>query len=148
MILDSLGNAALYYSLHPLFKQAFEYLKSVDFSKIEVGRIEIKGTDIFLMISDSDLKKEVSAELEVHNNYIDIQVPVSKSETFGWKARRELENAKGAFDTEKDIQFFEDSKTTLSTVVPGNFIVFFPEDAHAPCIGEGVIRKIVMKIKV
>ena len=33
------------------------------------------------------------------------------------------------------------------TLSPGEFVIFFPEDAHAPCIGEGVIRKMVAKVR-
>ncbi|HPY90089.1 MAG TPA: YhcH/YjgK/YiaL family protein [Lentisphaeria bacterium] len=32
-------------------------------------------------------------------------------------------------------------------VRPGCFAIFYPEDAHAPCCGQGVCRKIVLKIK-
>ena len=35
MILDSLNNTEKIECLHPLFKQAFDYLKSTDFSKVE-----------------------------------------------------------------------------------------------------------------
>ena len=44
MILDSLQNAEKYESLHPAFKEAFEYIKNTDFTKIEPGIIEL-GTD-------------------------------------------------------------------------------------------------------
>lgn len=147
MILDSLKNAEAYYKLHPLFKKAFEYLKSVDFANTETGKTEIEGKELFLMVSDSDMKTEEDAKMEVHNKYIDIQLPVSKPETYGWKARAELKEERDAFNEEKDIQFFFDKGTTLVTAVPGDFTVFFPEDGHAPCIGEGKIRKVVVKIK-
>lgn len=37
MILDSLNNTKKIECLHPLFKKAFDYLKSTDFSKVEDG---------------------------------------------------------------------------------------------------------------
>jgi YhcH/YjgK/YiaL family protein len=147
MILDNLDNSALYEQLNPLFKEAFDYLKSVDFSKAGVGKTELKGKDLFVIVSDSDMKTETDAKMEVHNNYIDIQLPVSKAETYGWKARVELKEPRDPFNEEKDIQFFFDKGTTLVTAVPGNFAIFFPQDGHAPCIGEGEIRKVVVKIR-
>jgi YhcH/YjgK/YiaL family protein len=147
MILDKSDNSGMYEQLHPLFKEAFEYLKSVDFSKVEAGKTELKGRYLFVTVSDSSLKIADNARLEVHNKYIDIQLPVSKAETFGWKARRDLNEAVEAFDEEKDIQFFNDKYETLITVLPGDFLIFFPEDGHAPCIGEEQIRKVVVKIK-
>ncbi|NDV95011.1 DUF386 domain-containing protein [Dysgonomonas sp. 521] len=148
MILDNLANSALYEQLHPLFKEAFEYLKSVDFAKAEVGKTELKGKDLFLMVSDSNLKPQEEARLEVHNKYIDIQLPVSKAERFGWKARKELNDAIEPFNEERDIQFFADKYETQFTVSPGDFLIFFPEDGHAPCIGEGQVRKVVVKIRI
>lgn len=148
MILDSLENANAYYDKHPLFQKAFEYLKSLDFLSADEGKVELVGKDLFVMISDSDLRSEKDAKLEVHNQYIDIQMPVSKVEIFGWKARFALKEESDAFDSNRDIQFFEDSYTSKVGVSPGNFVVFFPSDAHAPCIGEGKVRKVVVKIKV
>ena len=147
MILDSLKNSEAYEKLHPLFKEVFDYLKSVDFSKAEVGKTELRGKDLFVMVSDSDMKAEADAKVEAHNKYIDIQLPIDKPETYGWKARAELKEEQESFNEEKDIQFFYDKGTTLVTAVPGDFAVFFPQDGQAPCIGEGKIRKVVVKIK-
>jgi YhcH/YjgK/YiaL family protein len=30
----------------------------------------------------------------------------------------------------------------------GQFAIFFPEDVHAPMIGEGEIKKVVIKVKI
>lgn len=148
MILGSLKDTSRYELLHPLFRQAFDYLRANDFANAETGRYELCGNDLFAIVSDSDMHPESDTPLEVHNQYIDIQLPVSKAETFGWKARSELKDEKRKFDTEKDIQFFGDAKTTLFSVSSGNFVIFFPQDGHAPCIGEGTIRKVVVKIKI
>lgn len=148
MILDKLENSGKYEHLHPLFKEAFDYLKSIDFSKAEPTKTELKGKDLFVMVSDSDLRAADNAKPEAHNKYIDIQLPISRPETFGWKARQDLTQLIGNFDEEKDIQFFDNKTETQITVLPGNFLIFFPEDGHAPCIGEGQVRKVVVKIKI
>ena len=147
MIVDSLKNAEVYEKLHPLFRQAFEYLKSVDFAKAEIGKTELNGKDLFVVVSDSTLKTEEDAKLEVHNNYIDIQLPISKPETFGWIGRKDMKSEREPFNTEKDIQFFLDKAVSYITVNPGDFAIFFPGDGHAPCIGEGIIRKVVVKVR-
>ena len=41
MILDSLENSKRIECIHPLFKQAFDYVKSTDFSKMEDGKYDI-----------------------------------------------------------------------------------------------------------
>ena len=147
MIIDNLKNTELYENLHPLFKQAFDYIKSTDFSKAEIGKTELQGKDLFVMVSDSTLKNTEEAKLEVHDRYIDIQLPVSMPETYGWLGRSELKNEKAPMNNEKDIQFFSDKPSSYTLITPGNFVIFYPEDAHAPCVGEGVVRKVVVKVK-
>ncbi|MDE6624595.1 MAG: YhcH/YjgK/YiaL family protein, partial [Alistipes sp.] len=51
------------------------------------------------------------------------------------------------FNAEKDIQFFEDVPQTYYTLRPGQFTILFPEDGHAPMVGEGVVRKIIFKVR-
>lgn len=147
MIIDNLNNTKDYEHVHPLFKQAFDFLKNGDLSAMPLGKVEIAGDDLFAMISDSRLKAVQEAKLEVHNKYLDIQMPLSGSETMGWKSRVLLEKSLEAFDTERDIQFFEDSISTFFNLEPYNFVIFFPQDGHAPCIGEGSVKKVVIKIK-
>ena len=43
MVLDSLQNSAKYESLHPAFKQAFDFVKNTDWSKMEPGKTMLNG---------------------------------------------------------------------------------------------------------
>lgn len=148
MILGNLDNTATYEQLSPLFKEAFEYLKKLDFNTLETGKVELVGKDLYVNITDTKLKTVEDAKMEVHNLYADIQLPVSVAETFGWIDRSRLKLERDAYNPEKDIQFFKETATSYITIQPRDFIIFFPEDGHAPCIGEGDIRKIVVKVKV
>ncbi len=148
MIIDSIDKLAEYASLNPLFPKAIEYIKTLDFNNLQVGKVEIDGKNLFVSVNESNLKTTTNAKLEVHNNYIDIQIPVSKTEGFGWSPRTEVQKPVAAFDETKDIQFFEDDYSMLFNLRPGNFVIFFPQDAHAPCVGEGTVTKIIVKVKV
>lgn len=147
MIIDSLENISNYEGLNPFLPKAIEFIQSLDMNDLEIGKIEVDGKNVFAMISDSKLKTPEQALLEVHNNYLDIQIPVSKAEGFGWKERTSLQHQAGDFDTTKDIQFYDDKPTVRFDLMPGNFVIFFPQDAHAPCVGEGSVVKIVIKVK-
>lgn len=147
MIIDSLSNAHRYYDLHPLFKKAFDYLNS-DFGEIPSGTIELDGQSLKAIVSDADLKSKADAKLETHKKYIDIQMPLSKEETFGWKSLSKLENPIEEFNETKDIGFYHDKPSAYIAAQPGEFLIFFPEDAHAPLIGKGETRKVILKIEV
>ncbi len=97
---------------------------------------------------ERELKTKEAAKLEVHNDYIDIQMLVTgKCESFGWSERCNLKQPQGEFNPEKDIQFFDDVPQTYYTLCPGQFTVLFPEDGHAPMVGEGIVRKIIFKVR-
>lgn len=147
MIVDSLKNAALYYSLNPRLEKAFEYLKTVDLETLEPGKYEIDGKEIFLNLMERDLKSKADAKLEVHNDYLDVQVVLRGTEGFGWIPRADLKQPKEAFNAEKDIQFFDDEPQTYYYLRPGQFTILLPEDGHAPLVGEGPIRKAILKVK-
>ena len=50
MILDSLNNTKKIECLHSLFKKAFDYLKSTDFSKVEDGKHELDGSRLYVSV--------------------------------------------------------------------------------------------------
>ena len=148
MILDSLKNSALYEKVNPRMKKAFELIASTDWTTMETGIHELDGKDIYVNVMERELKQKSDAKLEVHNEYIDIQVLVTgKEEAFGWSERKDLRMPQGEFNAEKDIQFFDDAPQTYYTLRPGQFTVLFPEDGHAPMVGEGTMRKIIVKVR-
>lgn len=147
MIFDSLKCAAQYAALSPRLKRAFDYLAATDLEQLEPGKHEIEGKEIFVNVQERELKRPEDAKLEVHDEYIDVQVVVKGTESFGWSPRADVKRPKEPFNTEKDIQFFEDTPQTYFTLVPGQFAVFFPEDAHAPLVGEGPIKKAIVKVR-
>lgn len=148
MIIDSIDKLDEYAKLNPLFPKAIDYIKSLDFDNLQPGKVELDGKNLFVSVSESNMKTPENAKPEVHDKYIDIQLPVSKPEGFGWSPRADMKNEFAPFDETKDIQFFTDKTSMQFELCPGNFAIFFPQDAHAPCIGEGTIIKIVVKVKV
>lgn len=146
MIIDSLKNSSLYEGLNPLFAKAFEYLKTLDFANLEVGKTVLVENELMVAVSDTTLRAAADAKPEIHNKYIDIQLPVNKTETFGWSSRTDVKDPVGKYNDEKDILFYKDEPVTHFNLNPGDFAIFFPNDVHAPCIGEGNVRKIVVKV--
>ena len=148
MILDSLKISALYENVNPRMHKAFALSASTDWTTMEPGIHELDGKDIYVNVMERELKQKPDAKLEVHNEYIDIQVLISgREESFGWSERKDLKLPQGEFDAEKDIQFFDDVPQTYYTLRPGQFTVLFPEDGHAPMVGEGTMRKIIVKVR-
>jgi len=150
MIIDTIANAAKYYSVHPLFAKAFEYIKQTDLLTKEPGKYEIDGDNLKAIFSDKKgmTASESTAKFECHNKHIDIQLCISGVETIGWKPREKCVAEKGGYNEEKDVLFFSDSPDMYFQLTGGQFVIFFPEDVHAPMIGENEIKKLVIKVKI
>jgi YhcH/YjgK/YiaL family protein len=146
MILDSLENAGLYESIHPKFKQAFDFLRNTNLVTLPLGKIELDGSSLFINVVEVAGKTADAARMETHNNYIDIQVPVGAVETMGWIAGNKLKEVTDPYNADKDISFFADRATNFIVVKPFEFAVFFPSDGHQPGIAEGVLKKIIVKV--
>ncbi|WP_329904369.1 YhcH/YjgK/YiaL family protein [Porphyromonas pogonae] len=147
MIVASLRDSARYESLHPLFKDAFEYIKNNDLLHHELGRIEIKGNDLFINNVNPDSMKQEDQLMEVHEDYLDIHILLEGKERIGWKPTFNCTKPKGEFDHENDYILYYDEPSAYVDLCPGQFAIVYPEDAHAPLIGQGKIRKLIVKVK-
>ena len=147
MIIDSLANAKRYYHLHKHFAKAFEFILQQDLTAIEIGKYPVDGDEIHASVMNKDGLKAIDGKPEAHNNYIDIQVCPAGTETLGWKPRETCTSPKGDYNPEKDIIFYNDKPDTWFNLQAGQFAIFYPEDVHTPLIGEGPIKKLVVKIK-
>lgn len=148
MILTSVKALPRYANIHPNLKTAIDFLQSTDLASLSGDKIEVDGDKVFIKLANTQLLTPEEAKFEAHNKYLDIQIPLSASESFGWGNRDELKEPKGEFDEKKDLLFFADKPTTYIKVLPGECVIFFPEDAHAPLVGEGSIRKVIVKVAV
>lgn len=147
MIIDTLLNWKNYAGAHPLFEKAFDFLLNKPIATMEVGKYEIQGDALYAMIQEPEGKPASTAKLEAHKKYIDLQFVVSGNEMMGWAPLCGLGHSLG-FDDKKDCGFYSDKPQSWFDVRPGCFAIFFPEDAHAPCCGTGICRKVVIKIAV
>jgi biofilm protein TabA len=154
MIVDTLKNASKYFGSHPLFVKAFEYIQKTDLDTIEPGKYEIDGDNLKAIFSNKKgmTAAESTAKFECHNKHIDIQLCIHGNEQIGWKPREKCITEKGGYNAEKDVQFYDDPPDMFFQLTDGQFAIFFPEDVHAPMIGEGEsdsyrIKKLVIKVK-
>ena len=149
MIVDTLQNASKYFSAHPLFEKAFEYIGQTDLPNEPDGKNEItEGLKAIFSNAPGKTKEASCAKFECHNKNIDIQLCINGVETIGWKPREKCTTANGDYNSEKDVQLYHDSPDTFFQLTNGQFAIFFPNDVHAPMIGEGNIKKLVIKVKI
>lgn len=147
MIVTNLNNTERIESLHPLFKKLFDYVKTHDILNTPCGRIDIDGDNLYINNVNPECIPAEKQVLEVHRDYIDVQILLQGNETIGWKALEDSKEEVKPYEKEGDCALYSDTPTTWIHLVPGQLAIFFPEDAHAPVIGEGKIRKMIAKVK-
>lgn len=147
MIIDSLSNLKDYISLNPLFQDVVDYINSIDLKKQEQGIVKIKGDDLYANFTIAKGKTKEQAKLETHDKMIDIQIPIGTTETMGYISRVILPES--VYDPINDITFYNEKPENFFNVNVGEFVIFFPQDARAPCIShEEQIQKVIFKVKV
>ena len=150
MVIDKLSEINKYASLHPRFVKAIDYIVTNNLLIAEPGTVLVDGEDIKAIIMEGNCvpAEESLAGFECHNTYIDIQIVLKGKETVGWRARTSCSAPKGEYSEEKDVLFYADEPTLFFELQAGMFSIYFPEDVHAPMIGQGPIKKVVMKVRV
>lgn len=148
MILDRLTDMDRYATLHPRFARAIAYLRETNLAALAPGRYAIDGDALKAIVEETHGRSRADARLESHRRYIDLQLVLSGEESMGWRALNECQAPLADYAEEKDIRFYADAPASWIAVPPGNFCIFFPSDAHAPLVGEGPIRKLILKIAV
>jgi YhcH/YjgK/YiaL family protein len=150
MIADIIKNKYLYESISPRIKMALEYIAKTDFSKIEQGKYELDGANLFVLIQEYDTLPYEQCKWECHQKYIDIQYIAEGVEQIGVNNTAKMQ-VTDEYNPEKDIAFLSGDGDYV-TFSKGSYGIFFPEDAHQPKIAPGdvfgKVKKVVVKIKI
>ena len=147
MIIDKIENLKNYASVNPLFPKVVEFIEQNDLDKLEPGKHEIVGKDLFVNIQMAKGRSPEEAVIETHDKMIDIQIPITAPETYGYTQRDQL--PKETYNAEKDITKIPDlAADSYVTCQLGMMAIFFPQDGHAPCIAAvPEFKKAIFKIK-
>lgn len=150
MIFDNLKNCEQYYSLNTNFKKAFEFLLNTDLKNLEDGRYYIKDDLIYANVQSLKTKKVEDKKWEVHRDYIDIQYIISGKEKMGYGLKKDFSKVLQVYDKNNDIEFLDGENYNFVDVFENNFLIFYPNDVHAPMLSvdEQInIKKVIVKIK-
>ncbi len=147
MIYAHIDDAKNYFGLGEVFAWALRQLARDDLKTLPAGKTELIPGKAWYSIDEPQTRLPDEAPFEAHREFIDVQMTLDGAERIGW-ARRDALVPADLYDAEKDIQFFRGEGLSLDCT-SGMFAVFFPEDAHQPCVAPErpeKIRKVVVKI--
>lgn len=146
MILTNIKDFKRYESLNEHFKTLTEYLSTHNLLSEKLGRLVVDGDNVFINnIKINGVPDNIQA-LEIHKKYIDVHILLEGSEKIGIKALCKISSFSKEYDENGDCMLSQEKADTYVEMTPRDIIICFPEDAHAPSIGNGEIRKAIAKV--
>jgi|GEM_PF-109779 len=132
------------------WEKAFRFLKDSDFKTLPVGKYKLEGDSLIVNVDEYTTRNEEDSRYEAHRKYADIQYVVSGEEQIGVVSIGNT-NEITPYNCEKDIAFLSSEQDNYRFASPEKFFVFFPEDAHRPCVKiveNKNVRKVVVKVQI
>ena len=143
--LDNIERVSLH---HPGLKLLFDFVKGKDFRKLPQGKIVVDGENVFVMNNEMPGVAENEQPLEMHRKYIDVHILLEGKEKIGWKPLEEISHYIKEYSESDDCALSDDKARFYVELHPGEFCIVYPEDPHAPAISDGLIRKLIGKVKI
>ncbi len=149
MITGNIHQLALVPYLPAKLREAIEYVKANITADTPLGKHDIDGNNVFVLVSNDSTEAFEQRRAEYHAKYLDIQIVLNGVEGMTFSNL-----PAGTPDTDwladKDIAFLSAGEQEKTFVMqPGDFVVFFPGEVHKPlcAVGEPArVRKAVVKI--
>ena len=149
MIYDKIENLSVYFDENSRFAQVEPTLKKFLDAPFDSGKIEIDGDNMWCNVAKYNIEDGSPIKYEAHKEYADVQIMIDGEENIGWASFGEC-NITEDFKEGSDIAFMDAPNGQLFALRKGYFMVFFPEDAHAPCRkseNADFAHKLVFKVK-
>jgi len=152
MIVDKIKNLHLYKNVNPQIEKIIKFLENVDFEKLNNGKNEIDGSNLWVLKEEYIPRPLSECYFERHQNYADIQLVLEGSEYIGY---HNIDN-QGMVITDpynelKDVEKAQIDSFDKVTLNDGMFALVLPDDWHMPklnCGNQGLVKKLVFKLKV
>ena len=151
MIYGKLDQSARYAGILPgidrILKEAEHFSQRDEFGRT----VQLDGENIYLILAEYDTHEKAKGYMEAHRAYIDVMCMISGEETIYVKPEPRLRHVTRSYDAQKDALLAEiDDDCCTIRLQAGDFIILFPEDAHAPgCRTEmpSHVKKIIGKVR-
>lgn len=149
MIADRLTNRILYRKVSEDIALGLKHLAGLN-EQIDLGSYLLSDR-VRVVVSSYKTDGPSFEGYEAHKKFIDIQYPIQGREKVLWSPLEGMVPTR-QYDSVKDRAIWDQPVQETSIITgEGVFAVFFPEDAHRPCLpvrDPEVIKKITLKISV
>ncbi len=131
MIVDTVENIPRYVALGGNLARGLEFLQKSFRQVMTDGKHSIQGDAVYASVATRVTEPKTAVPFEAHEKYIDIQYVFQGREALFWAPRSALVVEKPYRESEDEVLLSGDD-CGMVVLVPGVFVVFFPEDGHKP----------------
>ena len=131
MLISSIKNYKNILKIFPQLDVVFDFLLNNISSKTVDGKYDITK-DIYAVVANSQPKLKEEQLLEAHKKYIDLQYIITNTDNIGWKFLDKSFRISKKKKKKNDISFYKTKPDIFFKLKKGEFVIFFPEDTHAP----------------
>ncbi|MEG1431517.1 YhcH/YjgK/YiaL family protein [Eubacterium sp.] len=149
MIFGQIDGAHQYDFLGKAIQRCFDYCRDTDLKALALGSYPIEDQDIFVNIVSYETGASQERSWEAHRKYLDIHVMLDGTETIEIAFVSKMEQ--GTFDPDADNLPLTGTAQCGIRMMPGDFLICYPEDGHKPgvCVSEPqVIKKAIFKVRI
>lgn len=151
MITGNIHHLELVPYLPAKLKEAIEYIKKNITQDTPLGKHDIDGDKVFVLISNDSTNELEKRRAEYHERYLDIQIILKGEEGMVFSNLPAGEVTENML-ADKDIAFLPAGEQEKQLIMQeGDFIVFYPHEVHKPLCSVGQpahVRKAVIKMLV
>lgn len=143
MIVDNISNAHIYHALSPDIALGLTHLAELDQSE-KLGSYDLSNR-VKVLITEYETAGPPFSGYEAHRQCIDIQYPIRGRESVLWAPLAGM-TLRDAYDPKIDRLIVDDPERTMEIITGEEvFAIFFPDDAHRPCLPVKGIRTLIRK---
>lgn len=149
MILSKTCNALDYTGIHHNLDVALNHITDEFLLSLGPARVNIADNDVYCTKFTYETVADEDSFFEAHKKYLDIHLMLEGSEQIEIAPPQELEQFRS--EPENDFYAYHGNAHYRLTLVPGDFLVVFPSDAHKLKMKVGnqeIVSKAVFKVKI
>lgn len=151
MIMGTIQYSSRYSGLGKGVQTALEFLSRRKWLELPLGEHVVEPGLVYLELAEKTTTPSDTGLFQVHKKHIEIYTTEEGGDWYGYASIDNL-NPVGTYDPHTDLAFYEGQGIYLQ-VPKGQFVLFFPEDAHKPWASFGgekprTLKTLTLKVMV
>ncbi|SFR52046.1 YhcH/YjgK/YiaL family protein [Thiomicrospira sp. ALE5] len=148
MIFDHQLHASHYLGLHKAIDEAIEFIQDPSaIAQLSFGRQTI-SPQLDAIVDQYMTGQSQDRYLEAHRRFVDLQLMLDGSEMMQVATLTDQTPVQ-AYEEQQDFALY-DLQGQMIHVAQHHFVIFMPQDAHLPCLGQPSkpVKKLILKARI